>query len=103
MMSDAASECSIQTLSKPRMNNHDDRDTGRSIVQRCAGFDPQYPLMRTEVSRAKRLPLLVPISYRAAGDEPWLWGRIVNISESGVMFTPAAVEPGQSIEVIFST
>jgi hypothetical protein len=45
----------------------------------------------------------VPITYRAAGDDQWLQGRILNVSESGVMFAPAAVEPGQSIEVIFST
>lgn len=54
-------------------------------------------------ARAKRVPLLVPIAYRRAGDEVWLRGRIVNVSESGVMFAPGAVEPGQSIEVMFST
>lgn len=60
-------------------------------------------MWRTEHPRAKRLLLSVPITYRAAGDEAWLQGRIVNVSESGVMFAPAAVEAGQSIEVIFST
>ncbi len=59
--------------------------------------------MRTEIPRAKRLALTVPITYRLTGDEEWLQGRIMNISESGVMFGPAAVERGRSIEVIFST
>ena len=33
----------------------------------------------------------------------WLQGSIVNVSESGIMFAPAAVEPGQSVEMIFTT
>lgn len=60
-------------------------------------------MMRAETLRAKRLTLTVPITYRLAGEDAWLQGRIVNISKSGVMFAPAAVEPGRTIEVIFST
>lgn len=59
--------------------------------------------MWTETPRAKRLPLGVPITYRAAGDDAWLRGHVRNISESGVMFAPAALDVGQAIEVIFST
>jgi hypothetical protein len=59
--------------------------------------------MQTETPRAPRLTLTVPITYRKVGDQAWLHGRVVNVSESGVMFGPAAVEAGQSIEVIFST
>jgi len=60
-------------------------------------------VLRAEIPRAKRLALMVPITYRLTSDEEWLQGRIVNISESGVMFAPAAVELGHAIEVIFST
>jgi hypothetical protein len=59
-----------------------------------------------ETPRARRLLVRVPISYRAVSDrrdELWLQGRIINVSETGVMFAPAAVDVGRSIEVIFST
>jgi hypothetical protein len=56
-----------------------------------------------ELPRARRVPLAVPISYRPAGSDDWLRSRIVNISESGVLFEPAALEPGRAIEVIFSS
>ena len=59
--------------------------------------------MRMETPRARRVPLRVPITYRSTGDDAWLQGRILNLSESGVKFAPAALEVGQSIEVIFST
>lgn len=59
--------------------------------------------MWTEAPRAKRLPLAMPINYRSAGEDGWLQGRIVNISESGVMFAPADLEVGQAIELIIST
>jgi hypothetical protein len=59
--------------------------------------------MLTETPRARRLPLPVPINYRSAGEDAWLQGRILNISESGVMFAPAELEVGQAIEVILST
>jgi hypothetical protein len=56
-----------------------------------------------DLPRSKRVFLDVPVAYRTAGDEMWLQGRIVNVSESGIMFAPAVVEIGQSIEMIFST
>jgi hypothetical protein len=59
--------------------------------------------MRTETPRAKRLTLTAPITYRLTGSDDWLRGRVLNISESGVMFGPTAVDSGCSIEVIFST
>jgi hypothetical protein len=59
--------------------------------------------MRMETPRAKRVSIQVPITYRSTGDDAWLQGRILNLSESGVMFAPAVLEVGQSIEVIFST
>ena len=60
-------------------------------------------MMRAETVRAKRLTLTAPITYRRAGEDAWLQGRIVNVSESGVLFAPTELEAGRSIEVIFST
>jgi hypothetical protein len=59
--------------------------------------------MHIDAPRAKRLTMTAPIQYRLTGDDVWLEGRIVNISESGVLFAPTALGPGRSIEVIFST
>ena len=53
--------------------------------------------------RAERLNLHVPITYRVPGDEHWFQGRIVNISESGVLFEPTELQAGMPVELIFST
>lgn len=63
--------------------------------------------MRVVVPRAERLALQVPIAYRVANppretEDEWFQSRILNISESGVLFGPTALEPGASVEVIFS-
>ena len=52
--------------------------------------------------RADRLQLRLPITYRAQGDEEWLLSRVVNLSESGVLFGPAELQPGAEVEVILS-
>jgi hypothetical protein len=59
--------------------------------------------MLTQPLRSERVRLPVPILYRAAGAESWSQGRIVNISESGVLFGPTALEQGAPVELIFST
>ena len=58
--------------------------------------------MRVVLPRAKRMPLLIPITYRRAGEEHWLQSRVLNMSDSGVLFGPTNLEPGTSVEVIFS-
>jgi hypothetical protein len=60
--------------------------------------------MSVFLPRANRLPLRIPIRYRVAGQR-WLESRVLNISESGVLFGPAAVEPepGTPVEVVFSS
>lgn len=35
-------------------------------------------------------------------DDHWIYSRIVNISESGVLFCPTALAPGSPVEVLFS-
>jgi hypothetical protein len=64
-------------------------------------------MMLTVFPRAERLALRVPIAYRVANratrsDDEWFQSRILNISESGVLFGPTALEPGVSVEVMFS-
>ena len=54
------------------------------------------------VPRADRLQLRLPITYRAKGDEEWLLSRVVNLSESGVLFGPTGLSPGAVVEVIIS-
>ena len=54
------------------------------------------------VPRAERVGLLIPITYRVAGDEEWFQSRVVNISESGVLFGPTTLTPGTLVEVILS-
>lgn len=55
------------------------------------------------VPRADRFRLPISITYRAQGDEDWLLSRVVNISESGVLFGPAGLGPGTPVEVIISS
>ena len=62
-----------------------------------------HTAMLTILPRAKRLPLAIPIAYRMEGDEEWFQSRILNISESGVLFGPTGLEPGAHVEVMLSS
>ena len=55
------------------------------------------------VSRAERVSLPIFITYRRSGDEEWFQSRVMNMSESGVLFGPTALEPGTQVELIFSS
>jgi hypothetical protein len=57
----------------------------------------------TTAPRADRVALRVPISYRPAGAEGWFHSRILNISDSGVLFGPTDLDPGTPVEVMFSS
>ena len=59
--------------------------------------------MNPFVPRADRFRLQIPITYRAQGDEDWLLSRVVNLSESGVLFGPTELQPGTAVEVIISS
>lgn len=61
--------------------------------------------MRAYISRADRLRLWIPIRYRVTGDDTWFESRILNISETGVLFGPTSLEPepGTHVEVMFSS
>jgi hypothetical protein len=52
--------------------------------------------------RAQRVQLPIPIAYHRPGDEHWFQAKVVNLSESGVLFGPTDLEPGATVEVIIS-
>jgi hypothetical protein len=52
--------------------------------------------------RARRVALPIHHHVRRAGEEGWHPSRVVNLSESGVLFGPTELTPGTSVEVILS-
>jgi hypothetical protein len=52
--------------------------------------------------RARRVALPITIMYRRVGEEGWHPSRVVNLSESGVLFGPTELTPGTSVEVVLS-
>jgi len=52
--------------------------------------------------RSERLALPIAITYCIAGDDHWIHSRVMNISDSGVLFGPTGVAPGTPLEVIFA-
>ena len=58
--------------------------------------------MWTIQPRAERVAVAIPILYRRAGDDDWMNARVVNLSESGVLFGPTGLEPGAPVEVMLS-
>jgi hypothetical protein len=58
--------------------------------------------MLTITPRAVRVSMPMAIMYRRIGEEDWLSGKVVNVSESGVLFGPTELQPGASVEVLLS-
>ena len=52
--------------------------------------------------RAIRIPLSIPISYRRVGDDEWFHSRVMNLSESGILFGPTELQLGAAVEVMVS-
>jgi hypothetical protein len=52
--------------------------------------------------RAPRVNVPIPILYRRKNDDHWFQARVVNLSDSGVLFGPTELEAGAPIEVILS-
>ena len=59
--------------------------------------------MVTPIRRSERLAVPIPITYRIPGDDHWINSRVLNISESGVLFGPTTLSPGTPVEVMFCT
>src|SRR5205814_10548349 len=62
-------------------------------------------MMRPHIERAERMRVGIAVRYRVAGHEHWLDSRILDISDSGVLFGPAIAspDPGTPVEVMFSS
>jgi PilZ domain len=58
--------------------------------------------MLTITPRAARVSMPIPIMFRRTGEEDWLAGKVVNLSESGVLFGPTELAPGTMVEVLLS-
>src|SRR3954466_891683 len=55
-----------------------------------------------DLPRAERVALGIPILYQRPGDGQWFQARVINLSESGVLFEPSELQPGTAVEVILS-
>lgn len=56
------------------------------------------------VERAVRHPLNIPLRYRLEGQEDWIAGETLNLSESGVLFlTERMLELNTMVEITFQT
>lgn len=54
--------------------------------------------------RAKRQELRIPLRYRVAGQQNWLLGETVNVSETGMLFASNdLLEVDSSLEITFQT
>jgi hypothetical protein len=59
--------------------------------------------MQTSVlPRAERVALGILIMYHRPGEDQWFQARVVNLSESGVLFGPSELELGTPVEVLLS-
>jgi len=58
--------------------------------------------MLTITPRARRVAIPMPIRFRRTGEEEWLSGKVVNLSETGVLFGPTELTPGTAVEVLLS-
>jgi hypothetical protein len=54
------------------------------------------------VPRAQRVQLPIPILYRRPPDDQWFSAKVVNLSESGVLFGPTELQAGAAVEVMLS-
>ena len=59
-------------------------------------------MLTRDLPRAERVALGIPIMYQRSGDDQWFQARVVNLSESGVLFGPSELQPGTAVEVILS-
>jgi hypothetical protein len=58
--------------------------------------------MPTPPHRSERLVVPILLTYRIPGEDHWIDSRVLNISDSGVLFGPTTLRPGTAVEVMFS-
>src|SRR4029077_15103524 len=84
----------LQRTAGPRQSSLFLRSKARSCFKMCG--------MWTIHPRAERVAVLIPILYRRPGDDEWMKAKVVNLSQSGVLFGPTGLDPGAEVEVILS-
>ncbi len=58
--------------------------------------------MQSEVARAPRYPIPMPLRYRRSDEPDWHGGKVENISRTGVLFTADGLfEKGAAVELAF--
>ena len=56
----------------------------------------------TIAPRSERVSFPIPIQYRPRGGSAWHSSTVVNLSDSGVLFGSAELEPGTFVELTLS-
>jgi hypothetical protein len=74
----------------------------RSSIARFAQWQRSRRSVLRRQLRAERVPLAIPILYREIEHTGWQPAQVVNLSETGILFGPAQLEPGHTVEVILS-
>jgi hypothetical protein len=52
--------------------------------------------------RSERVSFPIPIQYRRPGGPCWCSGTVVNLSDSGALFSSSELEPGMLVELALS-
>jgi hypothetical protein len=58
--------------------------------------------MPADQPRAERVSFPILILYRRKGDEDWFTSRVMNLSDSGVLFGPTELPLGTSLEIMLT-
>ena len=75
-------------------------DIGERTQPILAGEARHRPLM----DRAERHDLRIPLRFRPEGQEDWLFGETINMSESGLLFSSEEmIEIDTRLEITFQT
>src|SRR4051812_37911810 len=88
---------SFESQARFQLNRRDDRQTIRA-----ASRSMEDVMLTHDLPRAQRVALGIPIMYQRPGDGQWFQARVINLSESGVLFGPSELQPGTAVEVILS-
>ena len=59
-------------------------------------------MITTLVPRSERVSFPIPIQYRRPGDSDWSSSTVVNLSDSGVLFSSSELQPGTLVELALS-
>ena len=52
--------------------------------------------------RSERVSFPIPIQYRRPGDSSWCSSTVLNLSDSGVLFSSTGLQPGTLVELALS-